>query len=351
MLTSTGVASAGLACDANGLNFGADTGGFVFKTGASANDPTDSGTERMRMEDNGEVGINTSSPVNYLHVQGGSEAAITVGSGSTRSGIFIQEPGASTIRGSMLCLSSDNTFRLGTASYYHQEMRADGTTILNGAGNEALKIDTNNKITTSANINDILLLLQNSNSSPYGQQINFSAASPDNNVNNFFIGSDSTTNRIIIYSDGDIDNHDNSYGATSDERIKQDIVDANSQWDDIKAIKVRNFKKKDDVEQYGDKAWSHIGVIAQELETVSPKLIKERQPTAGDIKHSAEFGTLYEDGDTIPNDKEIGDVKEIKENVKRVNYSVLYMKAVKALQEAMTRIETLEAKVAKLEGE
>jgi hypothetical protein len=32
-----------------------------------------------------------------------------------------------------------------------------------------------------------------------------------------------------------------------------------------------------------------------------------------------------------------------------VNYSVLYMKAVKALQEAMERIETLEAKVAALE--
>ena len=35
---------------------------------------------------------------------------------------------------------------------------------------------------------------------------------------------------------------------------------------------------------------------------------------------------------------------------KTVEYSVLYMKAVKALQEAMTRIETLEAKVAALEG-
>ena len=30
-------------------------------------------------------------------------------------------------------------------------------------------------------------------------------------------------------------------------------------------------------------------------------------------------------------------------------YSILYMKAVKALQEAMTRIETLEAKVKALE--
>ena len=38
-------------------------------------------------------------------------------------------------------------------------------------------------------------------------------------------------------SDGDVVNHDNSYGSISDERIKQDITDANSQWDDIKALK------------------------------------------------------------------------------------------------------------------
>jgi hypothetical protein len=36
--------------------------------------------------------------------------------------------------------------------------------------------------------------------------------------------------------------------------------------------------------------------------------------------------------------------------VKTVKYSVLYMKAIKALQEAMERIETLETKVATLEG-
>ena len=36
--------------------------------------------------------------------------------------------------------------------------------------------------------------------------------------------------------------------------------------------------------------------------------------------------------------------------VKAVKYSVLYMKAIKALQEAQTRIETLESKVTALEG-
>ena len=212
------------------------------------------------------------------------------------------------------------------------------------------------------------IVMEQTNANPWGYYFNYHAA-PDNDTNYFlaFDDGDGTTARLRVDSDGDVKNHDNSYGAISDERIKQDIKDANSQWDDIKAIKIRNFKKKDDVRQYGDKAWEQIGVIAQELEAVSPKLIKGAEPTKGDIISSSDFGTLvddttkpdtyYEEGDTIPDGKQVGDAKtykkkvEIKEKVKAVKYSILYMKAIKALQEAMTRIETLEAKVKVLEGE
>ena len=45
-----------------------------------------------------------------------------------------------------------------------------------------------------------------------------------------------------------------------------------------------------------------------------------------------------------------GKVIETGEKTKIVKYSILYMKAVKALQEAMARIETLESEVAKLKG-
>ena len=71
---------------------------------------------------------------------------------------------------------------------------------------------------------------------------------------------DSSAVRMRLYSDGDLINHDNSYGAISDERIKQDIVDASSQWNDIKALKIRHYKKKDDVITYGDKAQKELGV-------------------------------------------------------------------------------------------
>ena len=185
---------------------------------------------------------------------------------------------------------------------------------------------------------------------PYGSNIRFTDQSPDNRTSTFLVANDATTSRCVIYSDGDIENHDNSYGAFSDERIKQDIRDSNSQWDDIKALKIRNYKKKDDVRQYGDKAWEQIGVIAQEIEAAGmDKLIRHADPSAADIISSSEFGTLYEDGDDIPEGKKIGDVKEVKEQVKAVKYSILYMKAIKALQEAMAKIETLETKVKALE--
>ena len=184
----------------------------------------------------------------------------------------------------------------------------------------------------------------------YGLRFEFKAQAPDNHTSDFLVAGDTTASRLFILADGDIQNHDNSYGAISDERIKQDIRDSNSQWDDIKAVKVRNYKKKDDVRQYGDKAWEQIGVIAQELEDAGmDKLIKESDPTFGDILSDSSFGTLYEDGDTIPEGKKIGDVKEVKQKVKGVSYSVLYMKAIKALQEAMAKIETLETKVKALE--
>lgn len=264
--------------------------------------------------------------------------------------------------GSVLSLNN------GSLYYYHAENGSDGTT---GATLvERLRLYHNNSNNDNynyllANRNSVATYLINEHSSdPYGVYIQFTGASPDNNDEYFLTCHDSTTARLRIYSDGDVVNHDNSYGSSSDERLKQDIVDANSQWDDIKNIKIRNFKKKDDIEKYGDKAWSQIGVIAQELETVSPKLIRETAPSESDVAIDSEFGTVvddtdkptyYTEADIIPDGKKVGDVKgyekkvEAKSNVKAVMYSVLYMKAVKALQEAMTRIETLEAKVKTLE--
>ena len=169
----------------------------------------------------------------------------------------------------------------------------------------------------------------------YGLRIFYSAQNKDDTSNFFLVCQDTGTVRLRITSDGDVLNHDNAYGSISDERIKQDIRDANSQWDDIKALKVRNFKKNDDVEKYGDKAWEQIGVIAQELEASGmDKCVKQEVLYTADDQEVAITKTAKE-----------GDIKEYK----TVKYSILYMKAIKALQEAMAKIETLETKVKALE--
>ena len=222
---------------------------------------------------------------------------------------------------------------------------------------ERLRIASTGQTTLTSSINDVLFYVKNTQTSGnvFGQQINFS--STVNDTGSYFfrcVGNNNSTVRAVIFANGDFDSATNSYGATSDERIKQNITDANSQWDDIKALKVRNFKLKDEARTEtggGQAAKTYLGLVAQETETVSPGLVKLRDPEKADILSSSEFGTLYEDGDDIPEGKAIGDIKTTtNEKVKSVSYSVLYMKAIKALQEAMTRIETLEAEVTALKG-
>ena len=337
-----------------------------------------SSNERMRIKSDGEVQVASanSGGGRIFRVQNTSNTA------NSTARLIIQTGGSSG-GDAFITFDTHNsleTYMLGvdkTDQRFCLERQDAG--LFDGT-NRALDIDANGKFRIFNTAADYSLNVQNSQANAnnvYGQFIQFTGVSADNRDSEYLIGADTSTTRFKIYGDGDIENHDNSYGSLSDERIKQDIVDANRQWDDIKAIKIRNYKKKDDINEYGDKATSQIGVIAQELETVSPNLIKENLPTATDIKHSAEFGTLYTKDDAETQDavlytsddeevksgdkevgdvktsstKQIGDVKEVKQKVKCVKYSVLYMKAVKALQEAMTRIETLEAKVAKLEGE
>ena len=134
---------------------------------------------------------------------------------------------------------------------------------------------------------------------------------------------------LICTDGGTITTTNNSYGAISDQRLKSNITDASSQWDDIKALKVRNYKMLQDPDQT-----TQIGVISQELETAGMNgLINESV--------ADEYQIAYVDDESV---LKAGD------KVKEVKYSVLYMKAIKALQEAQTRIETLETKVAALEG-
>ena len=58
-----------------------------------------------------------------------------------------------------------------------------------------------------------------------------------------------------------------SYNTSSDERLKENIVDAPSASTDVDAIKVRSFDWK------SDGSHQKYGMIAQELKTVAPEAV------------------------------------------------------------------------------
>ena len=170
----------------------------------------------------------------------------------------------------------------------------------------------------------------NQNSSPganYSIEITAAADVDNTTYRHVNVTKNSSSSGIfVIFGNGNVQNANNSYGQTSDVKLKENIVDANSQWDDIKNLRVRNFNFKSNS---GFSTHRQIGLIAQEAETVSAGLVEDVNDVTED-----ENGTKTETGTVT----------------KQLKYSVLYMKAIKALQEAQTRIETLESKVAALEG-
>jgi hypothetical protein len=162
-------------------------------------------------------------------------------------------------------------------------------------------------------------LFRNSNAStPVGVAISYSGISPNAASNPFFYCSDSTALRAAIYSNGGLYNYQANDSNLSDERMKTDIKPVESYWNKIKAIEIVTFKYKD--QTHDD---DNVGVIAQQVESVAPEFV-----------NNDGFGETPEDG--VP--------------LKTIYTTDMYHAAIKALQEAMVRIEKLEAEVAALKG-
>ena len=250
---------------------------------------------RFLMDTSGNVGIGTAPSV-ALHVKAGSgqirlhegnAADNKYGQIEVSNGKLILHSDKGNVEG-----SSDMRFNIDNSERVRIDLNGT-TTFFTGSGEGAAKITTDVSAGTSYNL----------------FQARHSASSiTSNGTQCFFV----TTN-------GNVYNTNGSYGAGSDQKLKENIVDSNSQWDDIKALQVRNFNKIGNTDV-------HIGVVAQELE-------------------AAGMGGLVDEHTDVDEDgNDLGTV------TKSVKYSILYMKAVKALQEAITKIETLEAKVTALEG-
>ena len=168
---------------------------------------------------------------------------------------------------------------------------------------------------------------------PWGVLINYRNTAPNTGAANFLICTDSVGTKARIKSNGGINNYQSNDSNLCDEREKKNIVDLDSTWNCLKNWELKKFHYNDDA----DDSDLRYGVIAQQVAPHCPEVIDEW------VKQQAADAVLDEDGN---------EVEPAKEEITRlaVREQQMYWMAIKALQEAQTRIEQLETRVAQLEG-
>ena len=180
-------------------------------------------------------------------------------------------------------------------------------------------LTTGTKLTVSGSHTDWIAGVTNTNASPRGLFVGHNTDS--NGTANWFLYCEAggSTQRMSVRSNGGIANYQSNNVDLSDIRTKTDINPLGSYWNKIAALEIVTYKYKD--QTHDD---LNIGVIAQQVEQVAPEFVDPD----GFGKETPEDG--------VP--------------LKTIYNKDLTFAAIKALQEAMARIETLEAEVAALKG-
>jgi hypothetical protein len=305
-----------------GSGFAVTAGNFeIYDSTAAAN--------RLSIDSSGNVGVGVTPSA-----WGSSYKSIDIAGGAALSGLSTQTFLTCNAYDSSgwkkkasgyanLLLNSNGEYRFyvsnagagaaGDAITFTQAMTLDasgnllvGTT--SASNQERLNITSNRNVYISRFFNSA------SSGGNYGFLINYSAAAPNNASNEFLACSDNAASRLFLYSNGGIANYQANDANLSDIRTKTDIKPLASYWNKIKALELVTFKYKD--QTHSD---DNIGLIAQQVESVAPEFID-----------ADGFGETPSDG--VP--------------LKTIYTTDLYHASIKALQEAMARIEALEAKLA-----
>jgi hypothetical protein len=263
------------------------------------------GTERMRIDSAGNVGIGTSSPNTRFHVNQSAD-----GSGISLGASF---RGASTVEFEMSGVTNQQ------CSFLHNN--GSNKQVMLTMGRETLEFFTNNteraRIRATGEIAAISagdFGLRQAITAGAGTTFGIFVGARSGTAGNPVSGTDT----FIVWSNGNVVNTNNSYGAISDAKLKENITDATPKLEKLNQVRIVNFNMKGETQK-------QLGVIAQELEQIFPGMVDESPDRD---KHGNDLGTT----------------------TKQVKYSVFVPMLIKAIQELKAELDTVKAELATLKG-
>jgi hypothetical protein len=273
------------------------------------NPPVDAAgvTERMRIDSSGFTTIKTGSPGASLTLSQAGSLALNENIGylnfysndvSTSSsggvggiGVYAETAFNTSFTPSyMSFFTHDTTNNDGTVEgNVTERMRIISTGYIKARGRNTSSYEypTNTFHSIEANESNepTLVVFNDTTSNAYGLNV-INGTDHNNTTSRFFMGQGGSTERIKIFSNGNIANTNNSYTALSDIKLKENIEDATPKLNELMQVRIRNYNL------IGEEL-KQIGVVAQELEEIFPALVYETPDTERqDINKTDEEGNI-----------------------------------------------------------